>query len=269
MQKTILITGSTDGIGLETSKALAAQGHRILLHGRSAKKLEAARTAVLTTSPESTVDVFKADLSKFSDVVDLAEAVASKYPVLDVIINNAGIFKTSNTVTEDGLDVRFMVNTIAPYLLTNKLLPMMTADSRVVNLSSAAQAPVSISALKGESAIRDDFSAYAQSKLAITIWTMTMAERLGTGGPTVVAVNPGSLLGTKMVKSGFGTAGNDVQIGVDILCRAALSDDFIGRSGQYFDNDARRFAPPHPDASYPEKRETVVSTVETLISKFT
>ena len=241
---TILITGSTDGIGLEAAKLLATAGHRVLLHGRSSLKLKAARDAV----PKAT-GAYLADLRSMSDVIGLAEAVSSDYDRLDVLINNAGVLKTAEPRTADGLDARFMVNTVAPYVLTRRLLPRMTEDGRIVNLSSAAQAPVDVSAFAGDRVVSDHMEAYSQSKLAITLWSRVMAKELGAAGPTVVAVNPGSLLGTNMVREGFGIAGNDVGIGAKILARAATAEEFgKGISGQYYDNDAGRFAPPHPAA---------------------
>lgn len=226
MTKTILITGSTDGIGLATAKQLAAQGHSILLHGRSADKLERAKSDVQDVKGSAIVETYLADLSNLKEVEQLADAVKAKHETLDVLINNAGIFRVANPVTDDGQDVRFVVNTLAPYLLTHRLLPLLGNEGRVVNLSSAAQAPVNIAALKGEVNVGGDFSAYAQSKLALTMWTEQMAEELGANGPVLVAINPGSMLGSKMVTEGFGVAGGDIGIGADILSRAALSDEF-------------------------------------------
>ena len=108
------------------------------MHGRNPKKLEAAVAALATTEA---VDTFTADLSRMPEVEALAEAVTQKHPRLDVLINNAGIFGTPDPITEDGLDVRFAVNTIAPYLLTQRLLPSMDRSGRVVNLSSARTGP--------------------------------------------------------------------------------------------------------------------------------
>ena len=114
MQKTILITGSTDGIGLAAACKLAHFGHRVLLHGRNATKLARA-VEQLSTEPENgTIETFLADLSKMQEVKALADAVADKHDRIDVLINNAGIFRTSKPRTDDGLDVRFAVNTIAP-----------------------------------------------------------------------------------------------------------------------------------------------------------
>jgi len=265
MQKTILITGSTDGIGLATARKLMQQGHRVLLHGRNPDKL-AAVEAELAELPGSCRG-FVADLSRMTEVEALAEAVKAEVEALDVLINNAGIFRTPNPITAERLDVRFAVNTLAPYLLTRLLLPLVAESGRVVNLSSAAQAPVDANALTGQLQLTDEFNAYAQSKLAITIWSRVMAEELGTSGPAVIAVNPGSLLASKMVQEGFGVAGGDISIGADILIRAALSDEFADASGRYFDNDAGDFADPHADALDQAKCAAVMSAIRAVLER--
>lgn len=257
MAKTILITGATDGIGLLTAKTLAGEGHKVLLHGRSAAKLEAAASEVAGAS-----ETFRADLSRLDETRALADAVLARHDRIDVLINNAGVYKTSQTRTLDGLDVRFVVNTVAPYLLTRLLLPVIPADGRVVNLSSAAQAPVDVGVMRGEGTL-DHMGAYAQSKLAITIWTQELA-RDHPNGPVFVAVNPGSLLASKMVKEGFGVAGNDLAIGADILRRAALSDAFATASGRYFDNDSGRFARPDVAATNSNHVAAIMSAIQDL-----
>lgn len=264
MAKTILLTGATDGIGLETAKMLAGQGHDLLLHGRSADKLERASQAVAAVSGAGPVETFLADLSSLSDTAALAESVVARRDHLDVLINNAGILRTPDPITPDGLDIRFVVNTIAPYLLTQRLLPLLGSGGRVVNLSSAAQSSVDVAALAGKARLAD-MEAYAQSKLAITMWSRHLA-RADPSGPMVVAVNPGSMLGSKMVREGFGVAGGDLRVGADILSRAALSDAFAGASGRYFDNDSGRFAPPHPDALDDAKVAGVMRVIESVIS---
>jgi len=268
MQKTILITGATDGIGLETARMLVAQGHHVLLHGRSEAKLKKVATELAALPGDGYVESYLADLSRLDDVEVLADAVAKQHERIDVLINNAGIFKTADPVTLDGLDVRFAVNTLAPYLLTRKLLPLLGSAGRVINLSSAAQASVDLAALAGRVRL-DDMPAYAQSKLAITIWSRSLARELGENGPAVIAVNPGSLLASKMVKEGFGVAGSDLRIGADILFRAALSDEFANASGQYFDNDAKRFGSPHADALDSQKCVKVVKVIETVLAELT
>ena len=237
MTKTILITGATDGLGLETAKSLSADGHRVLLHGRSAEKLSKAAGAMPCEA-----ETYSADLSDLAAVGKLADEVAEKHDKIDVLINNAGVYKVSKPRAPGGEDIRFIVNTVAPYVLTKRLIPLLGKGGRVVNLSSAAQARMDLAALTGGRAM-DAMDAYAQSKLGITIWTSVLADQTPEG-PSYYAINPGSLLATKMVKEGFGMSGNDIGIGVDILRRAALSGEFDGRSGAYFDNDSGRFASP-------------------------
>ncbi|MEM8538695.1 MAG: SDR family NAD(P)-dependent oxidoreductase [Pseudomonadota bacterium] len=259
MTKTILITGSTDGIGLLTAKKLAAAGHTVLLHGRSAAKLGAAAAEM-----GGHVETYAADLSDLTEVGKLAEDICANHDHLDVLINNAGVLKAPKPVLDNGQDIRFVVNTLAPYLLTDRLLPLMPADGRVVNLSSAAQAPVDLKAIRGGVAM-SDMEAYSQSKLAITIWTQEWAKAL-PDGPLMVAVNPGSLLASKMVKEGFGIAGNDLNVGADILIDAALGARFADASGAYFDNDSGMFANPHPAALDQVHAGDVMEAIKSLLS---
>ncbi|MCH9681339.1 MAG: SDR family NAD(P)-dependent oxidoreductase [Deltaproteobacteria bacterium] len=264
MSKTIVITGSTDGIGRATAQALVSGGHHLVLHGRNPDKLQALRDELSATS--GSISTLVCDLSRLADVGAMAQTLAEQHPRIDVLINNAGVFRTSHVETADGLDVRFVVNTIAPYLLTQRLRARLDASSRVVNLSSAAQAPVDLDALAGPPRLSDS-NAYAQSKLAITAWSGHLARSLGPEGPMIVSVNPGSMLGTKMVKDAYGVAGADIRIGADILVRAALDDEFAGASGRYYDNDARRFGPPHPEALDDHKAAAIVSTIESVLSR--
>lgn len=266
MQKKILITGSADGIGLATAKMLVTQGHHVLLHGRNSSKLEKVVKTLSVLSGGGSVESYVADLSLMANVETLAEAVAKKHATLDVLINNAGVYNASEPVTQDGLDVRFAVNAIAPYLLTQRLLPLLGTSGRVVNLSSAAQSPVNLRALTGQVSLSDS-AAYAQSKLALTMWSRSLALSLKDAGPVIIAVNPGSLLGSKMVKQAFGTDGSDIRIGAEILCRASLTDEFSVASGQYFDNDQGQFASPHPDALDPQKSQEIVDAIETILKE--
>ena len=265
MQKTILITGSTDGIGLETAKILASQGHNVLLHGRNLEKLEQVQKTLLELKGGGAVEIYVADLSLMENVEVLAKTVAEKQSKLDVLINNAGVYNASNPVTQDGLDVRFAVNTIAPYLLTQRLLSLLGTSGRVINLSSAAQSTVQLEALTGRVKLRDG-AAYAQSKLALTMWSRSLAFSLKDSGPIIMAINPGSMLGSKMVKQAFGVTGGDIRIGAEILTRAALTDEFKTASGKYFDNDSGQFASPHPDALDTEKCQEIVSVIETVLT---
>ena len=266
MAKTILITGATDGIGYETAQMLVAEGHHILLHGRNRKKLEDVESTLLQRAESDQIKTFVADLSNLADVRTLAQDITDQYSHLDVLINNAGVLKVDNPVTPDGLDVRFVVNTIAPYLLTKLLLPLMSADGRIINVSSAAQSSVNEEALQGANIHMETMEAYSQSKLAITMWSAHMAQT-NPLGPCIIAVNPGSLLASKMVQEGFGIEGNDITIGAKILTQLALEEAYKDKSGQYFDNDLGRFSRPHADAQNENKIQIVVNALEKLLSE--
>jgi len=200
-------------------------------------------------------------------VEQLADDIIAKHKNLDVLINNAGVLKAGNSITDDRLDIRFAVNTIAPYLLTKKLLPLLKNGGRVVNLSSAAQASVNFDALKGQQDQMEAMEAYSQSKLAITMWSKALADELGNKAPVIIAVNPGSLLGSKMVKDGFGIDGKDISIGADVLVRLSLDNEFENASGKYFDNDKGQFANPHSDALDSDKCEQVLKAIEEILTQ--
>lgn len=266
--KKIFLTGATDGIGLATAQLLASGGHHLLLHGRNTERLESLKRQLGEQFPSVKVELYRADLSNLSAVEAMAKNIIDQHPSLDVVINNAGVFKTQTPTTSIGIDVRFVVNTIAPYLLTQRLLPLLNSQSRVVNLSSAAQAEVNLKALAGASTSLDDFNAYAQSKLAITQWSVNLAKHLPTENrPLIVAVNPGSLLASKMVKEGFGIEGHDINIGADILKRAALSEEFAHANGLYFDNDSKAFAEPHNDALDENNNKAVVNAIKEVLAR--
>ena len=267
MNHVILITGSTDGIGLATAKSLIELGHTVLLHGRSETKLASAKQQLSLLAKEGQLFTYKADLSVLDDVKSLATAIAKNHKKLDVLINNAGVFVVPEKLASNGLDLRFMVNTIAPYLLTKLLLPLLSCiesnTSRVINLSSAAQTSVTAEELSQTSALSDS-AVYAKSKLALTMWSRQLAVSLGNEGPIVVAVNPKSFLGSKMVEQAYGVAGGDLQQGADILVRAALSEEFSNASGLYFDNDIGQFTSPHQDAVNPDKIKKITQALDQL-----
>ncbi|CAM2011697.1 SDR family NAD(P)-dependent oxidoreductase [Acanthopleuribacter pedis] len=261
--KTLLVTGATDGIGLKTAEMLLAKGCRVLIHGRNPEKLADVYNHLVALADEGRVLTYRADLSDLAEVAQLAERIRGDHKRLDAVIHNAGVFRTAQPETKGGLDVRFVVNTLAPFLLTERLLPLLPAGARIVNVSSAAQASVDLAAMRGERRLSDN-SAYAQSKLALTVISFHQANQYAARGLVVVAVNPASFLGSKMVKEAYGMAGGDLRIGADILTRAALSDEFADASGRYYDNDHQRFAPAHADASDPNLRRAVVETAATL-----
>ncbi len=158
--KTIVITGSTDGIGLVTAKELLSLGHHVVIHGRTGTKTKAAVESLSKSFRSELISGISADLSDLRAVKSLASNLRQQVGQIDVLINNAGVFKTDSPITEEGYDIRFLVNTIAPYLLTNELMPMMRSGGRIINLSSAAQSPVNIQALAGAISLEEEGLGY-------------------------------------------------------------------------------------------------------------
>lgn len=267
MSKTILITGATDGIGLRTATMLARAGHTVLLHGRNPEKLErVAASLSAATADGRPPATLCADLASPAAIRDLAAAVRARFEPLDVLVHNAGVYRATRSRTAEGLDVRFMVNAVAPAMLTAALAGHMAPESRVVSLSSAAQAPVELDALRGAVAL-SDHAAYAQSKLALTMWSHRAGLRAGRDGPLFIAVNPSSMLGTNMVKTAFGVPGKSVDIGARIVMAAAVDPAFAGPQGRYYDGDQQRFAPPHPDVARAEVCRAVTDALAACITR--
>ncbi len=245
--KTILITGSTDGIGKLAAILLAREGHQILIHGRNEEKIQSVLSEIEAISPNDKVFGFLSDLADPVAIKKMVKEVSNQFEAIDVLINNAGVFKSQLSMTKDNLDIRFAVNYLAPVMLTKGILNLLhkTKAPRVVNLSSAAQASVVLDALCGEELLSEQ-EAYAQSKLALTMWSFDLA--MAYPEITTIAVNPGSLLNTNMVEEAYGRFGSSADKGAEILYDLAVSEEHQGKSGQYFDNDQGRYAKAHPDA---------------------
>lgn len=236
--KTVLVTGSTDGIGRETAVGLAAAGFRVLVHGRSAARAEAAAAEVRKRAPGAEVDAVAADLATRDGVRQLAGLVHSLTTRLDVLVNNAGVFRAERRSTKDGLEETFAVNHLAPFLLTHLLVPLLrrSAPARILAVSSIAHqgARPILSDLQLEKRY-DGYSAYALSKLGNVLFTFELARRLDGCGVTANALHPG-LVTTKLLREGFGMGGAPVSEGARTSLFLASSPDVEGVTGRYFVN---------------------------------
>ncbi len=177
--KTILITGSTDGVGRYVAERLAAQGWRVIVHGRDRARGEAVVERIAQQGGEARF--IAADLSSLAEVRSLAEAVQRNGDSLDALVNNAGIGTSGaqRELSADGFELRFAVNYLSGFLLTRLMLPMLVSrqSSRIVNVSSAGQQPIDFSDVmltRGYSGMR----AYCQSKLAQILFTFDLAQEL-------------------------------------------------------------------------------------------
>nr|WP_320117874.1 SDR family NAD(P)-dependent oxidoreductase [uncultured Marinifilum sp.] len=264
MKKNILITGSTDGIGKLLALQLAGEGHRIFIHGRNEEKVNKVLAEIKKAAKNVEINGFVADLSNLDAVRKMAKQVNDEVSHIDVLINNAGVFKSPISLNKHGLELRFVVNYLAPYLLTKEIMPVIKkgTDSRIINLSSAAQASVSYDVIVGKKDVSVNES-YAQSKLALTMWSFDLAKKLDD--IAVIAVNPGSLLNTKMANEAYGQYWSSADKGSNILYELAVSQNHKGITGKYFDNDKGMYADAHPDAYNEGAINQLIKQTEKLV----
>ena len=233
--KTVLITGSSDGVGRYIAERLAAQGWRVLVHGRDRSRGQAVVERITRQGGEARLLV--ADLASLAEVRSLADAVRRDADRLDALVNNAGIGTSGSKreLSADGFELRFAVNYLAGFLLTRLLLPMLTSrtSARIVNVSSAGQQAIDFSDVmlaRGYSGVR----AYCQSKLAQILFTFDLARELHGQNIAVNALHPATYMDTTMVRlSGVKPISTVEQGGAAIL---QLVDEaaLAGRSGLYF-----------------------------------
>lgn len=234
--KTILVTGSTDGIGLETALELARQGHEVVLHGRSDERIRRARDIIQHVAPGAVLHTAQADLANLDAVSLMAKRLATRLPKLDVLINNAGVYMTGRKVSEDGFEMTLAVNYIAHFLLTLLLLPLLkkSSEPRVVTVSSIAHTYglIDFNNMNGERNF-DSYRAYVNSKLADAIFATELARR--ESWLVSNSLHPG-VIDTKLLHAGFDGKGDSVKVGARTSVYLATSSDIKGISGKYFDN---------------------------------
>lgn len=232
--RNILITGSTDGIGRQTVVDLALLGHSVIIHGRTDEKCLTAAENIRELSNNPNVKFVSGDFSSLSQVRQLADKIKIQFNKIDVLINNAGIYKNEKVLTEDGFETTFAVNHLAPYLLTNLLYNHINDGGRIINVSSLAhfRAVLDWNNLNAEKYF-DHYRAYALSKLANIFFTYYLAEKLEN--ITVNALHPG-VINTKLLKIGFNITGASLKEGSKTSIFLAVSDEVEGITGKYFSN---------------------------------
>jgi NAD(P)-dependent dehydrogenase (short-subunit alcohol dehydrogenase family) len=191
--KTVLVTGSTGGIGKETARGLARLGAHVVLVGRDAARARAAVDELRDDTGNDEVHALTADVTRLSDLHRLAEAVTARHHTLDVLINNAGVTMERRTLTDDGIETTFAANVIAPYTLTRLLRPALTRANaaRVVNITGGVpRGGIDLVNLQGERSFVG-LSHYNQTKLALMAMSYTFAERLAGTGVTLNVAYPG------------------------------------------------------------------------------
>ena len=233
--QTILITGSTDGIGKLTAMQLAKQHAQVLVHGRNEEKVKKVVDEIKTKSGNEKVKGFTSDFSSLNEVRKFAEVLKKENPAIDVLINNAGVGFADERYSKDGYELRFAVNYLAPFLLTHLLLPELkkAAPSRIVNVSSAGQSPVNFNDIMLEKNFNAT-QAYCQSKLALIMFTIDLAEKLKDENITVNSLHPGTYLDTNMVRRSNINPWGKPETGADAEVYLATSPDLNNVTGKYF-----------------------------------
>jgi NAD(P)-dependent dehydrogenase (short-subunit alcohol dehydrogenase family) len=234
-QQTILITGSTDGIGKLTALNLARQNAHVIVHGRSEAKVKKVVYELKTKSHTNKVDGLIADFSFLDEVRKFAEYIKKEYQSIDVLINNAGVGFADERYSKDGYELRFAVNYLAPFLLTNLLLSEIkeAVPSRIVNVSSAGQSPINFDDIMLEKHF-DAVQAYCQSKLALIMFTIDLADKLKNEKITVNALHPGTYLDTNMVRRSNIVPWGKPESGADAEVYLAISPELNDVTGKYF-----------------------------------
>jgi len=237
LEKTILITGSSDGIGKATAIQLAEMGHRVIIHARDKQKANNTRSEIVKLTNNTNLEIVWGDLSSQKQIIAMAKNLYSRLDYLDVLINNAGIYQNSKEYSEDNIEMTFAVNHLAPFILTRSLLDLIknSKSGRIITLSSMIHADsIDFDNLQGEKSFSGS-SAYSLSKLCNILFTYKLANEVNEFGITCNCLHPG-VINTKLLRKGWGGGGSSPSKGAETSVYLATSDDVKFITKKYFVN---------------------------------
>jgi NAD(P)-dependent dehydrogenase (short-subunit alcohol dehydrogenase family) len=265
-----LITGTTSGIGRETARALAADGHRLVMACRDETKARDLKASLITETGNDAIDVVRCDLSSLASVRRAVAEIRSRHDRLDLLINNAGTMTTRFQKSVDGLELTFAANYLGPWLLTRLLLDLLAAagPARIINVASAVhlRGEVNLNGLDAETGRGfSGMAAYARSKLGNVMATLSQAEKLVGTGITANCLHPG-VVGTNIT----GDTNAILRLGMKLIsplilsgARGAATTLYLARdpgltetTGCYFDQNQKQ-AEPNPAALDASAREAL------------
>lgn len=255
--RVIVLTGATDGLGRALAGRLATEpSTHLILHGRSAERLDALR-GELAGQPAH-VETVRADLAELAQVRRLADDIAGLTDHITVLVNNAGVGAgepdgTTRRLSIDGNELRFAVNYLAPFALTQRLLPLLDAGApaRIVNVASIGQNPIDFAdptLARGYTGQR----AYGQSKLALITYGLALAKRLDPARVTVNSLHPATYMPTKMVLDSVGHSIDTLDTGLASTLRLIRDPALDSVTGRFYDRTAEARALPE---AYREKAQ--------------
>lgn len=235
--KTALVTGSTSGLGEVVARRLGKMGATVIVHGLDEVRGRAI-AAEITASGPGRATFERGDLGSLAEVRALSARIRAEHPRLHLLINNAGILGRTGEPrreSKDGHELTFAINYLSHFLLTRELLPALTAGApaRIVNVASGAQTPMHFDDLM----LKRDYqsgTAYAQSKLAQVMFTVSLAEQLDPATVTVNALHPATMMNTPMVIGNGMQPRSSVEEGADAVMQLAVGPALAGRTGLYF-----------------------------------
>jgi len=242
--KVVLVTGPTAGIGREIARALAREGADLVLGCRDLERGRRVAEELRALPAAGGIEVMQVDTSSRRSIREFGNAFRAARPRLDVLVNNAGISQSERKTSVDGLELTFATNVLGYFLLTNELLPTLSASApaRIVNVASAFASDLDLDDLQFERRDYDGMKAYAQSKACNRLWTWALARRLAGTGVTVNAMTPGFVPGTELsrdmppsIRAMFSTRGGRTPAeGADTAVWLASSSDLDGVTGEFF-----------------------------------
>jgi NAD(P)-dependent dehydrogenase (short-subunit alcohol dehydrogenase family) len=238
-ERTVLVTGSTDGIGRATALLLAEHGHFVVIHGRDPVKGRSVLQEIGRRTGSERLGMVIADLGVRDQVRRLASEIVERYGRLDVLVNNAGVFMRTRHPTSDGLETTLAVNYLAPFLLTHDLLPLLSknAPARIVSVASIAHRAVRSFDRQQfeEGEPYDGYDAYAFSKLGIVAFTYRLASMLEGSRITANCLHPG-VIDTKLLRAySSAYSGEPPEKGGERVARLAASTGVEGENGTYYE----------------------------------
>jgi len=247
-EQTILITGSTDGLGKLVARHLAKQGASIILHGRNPEKGKKVLDEIRESTKNDKLKYYNADLSSLQEVNSLADTILLDFKTLDVLVNNAGVGggpknSSQRELSKDGYELRFAVNYLSHFVLAYKLLELIKKSSpaRIINVSSIGQEPLDFEDIMIEKGY-DSLKAYRRSKLAQIMFTLDLAKELKEDNVTVNCLHPATLMNTNMVYEFFGRTMSTVESGAEALEYLITSEELENVTGEYFNGKHRERA---------------------------